>query len=144
MKSAKPSVFVSRRQFIVVGFLGIAAAWAGTLLQSILFPKAAPPSSKPVEIALNDLPVGAAQTITFAGAPARLTRNEDGILALSLICTHLGCTVQWEQATQQYHCPCHDGRFDEFGDVISGPPPLPLERLPVRLTGDQVVVGETF
>lgn len=144
MKEAKPSVFVSRRQFIFTGFAGIAAAWAGTLVQSILFPPAQPASAKPVQIALSDLSVGASKTVTYAGAPARVTRSQDGVLALSLICTHLGCTVQWDEANQEFQCPCHDGKFDQFGDVISGPPPLPLERLSVKVQGDQILVGDTF
>ena len=60
-----------------------------------------------------------------------------------MICTHLGCLVEWEEATQQFHCPCHDGRFDQFGEVLSGPPPVPLEQIPVQVQGDKVIVGET-
>jgi cytochrome b6-f complex iron-sulfur subunit len=72
-----------------------------------------------------------------------VTRSQDGVLALSLVCTHLGCIVQWQSAQHQFHCPCHDGLFDEFGDVVSGPPPLPLERLSVKLLADRIVVGES-
>jgi cytochrome b6-f complex iron-sulfur subunit len=112
-------------------------------VQSKLFPPPTVAEATPVDIALTDLPVGASKQITYAGAPALVMRSQDGVLALSLVCTHLGCIVQWDNAKKQFHCPCHDGKFDEFGDVIAGPPPLPLERLPVKMLADKIVVGET-
>ena len=139
---ANASPLLSRRQFILTGFAAVAAAWLGALVQSILFPPTTTAQAAPVEIALQDLPVGASKQVTYAGAPALVTRSPDGVLALSLICTHLGCIVQWDGANKQFHCPCHDGKFDEFGDVVAGPPPLPLERLPVKTLVDKIVVGE--
>jgi len=69
-------------------------------------------------------------------------RDKEGVTAFSLICTHLGCTVQWQEGKQQFFCPCHDGYYDRNGDVISGPPPMPLEQLQAKIVGDEVVVGE--
>ncbi|MBI4789152.1 MAG: Rieske 2Fe-2S domain-containing protein [Chloroflexi bacterium] len=138
----KPSIFLSRRQFIFTGMLSVAAAWAGALAQSILFPRASAAQAAPVELAPTELPVGAAKQITYAGAPALVTRSQDGVLALSLVCTHLGCHVQWDAAKRQFYCPCHDGKFDEFGDVVAGPPPLPLERLPVKVLPNKIIVGD--
>ncbi len=135
------SPFLSRRQFIVTGGAALAAAWLGGLIQFRAFSSASV-ESKPVEVLLPALPVGGTTQITYAGAPVLVSRSEDGVLALSLTCTHLGCTVQWNAAQRVFHCPCHDGYFDEFGDVVSGPPPLPLERLPVKLLPDRVIIGE--
>jgi Rieske Fe-S protein len=56
-------------------------------------------------------------------------------LVLSPICTHMGCNVSWDEPSGEYHCPCHGGRYDRTGRVLAGPPPRPLDRLPVRLTG---------
>ena len=119
----------------------LAAGWAGWLTQGALFP-AAKTETKPVEIALAELPVGGTRAITYEGKPALVMRTADGVSALSLVCTHLGCIVQWQQAKEQFYCPCHAGYFDRNGDVLSGPPPLPLERLPVKLQADKVIVGE--
>ena len=47
-----------------------------------------------------------------------------------------------DQLQKEFYCPCHDGRYDEFGDVLAGPPPIPLEQFPVRIEGDTVIVGE--
>ena len=119
----------------------LAAGWAGWLTQGALFP-AARTETRPVEIPLAELPVGGTRAITYEGKPALVMRTADGVNALSLVCTHLGCIVQWQQAKEQFYCPCHTGYFDRNGDVLSGPPPLPLERLPVKLQADKVIVGE--
>ncbi len=143
MTSQQPSVLLSRRQFVVTGTASIVAAWAGVAVQSWLFPPATTAAAAPVEIPLSDLPVGGVKQITYAGAPALVIRSADGVLALSMVCTHLGCSVAWNASQRVFRCPCHDGAFDEFGDVTAGPPPLPLERLAVKTVGDKVVVGES-
>lgn len=45
---------------------------------------------------------------------------------LSPICTHLGCHVDWIQADNQFHCPCHGSVYTIDGLNVSGPAPLPL------------------
>jgi menaquinol-cytochrome c reductase iron-sulfur subunit len=49
-------------------------------------------------------------------------------------CTHLGCAYSWQ--TDRFACPCHGGTFAADGTVISGPPPRPLDRLPVQIGSD--------
>lgn len=137
------STFLSRREFIQFGIAGVCAAWAGVLVQSRLFPaEQTDVEAKPVSIPLADLPVGSSKLITYAGQSVLVLRTQQSIKAFSLICTHLGCTVEWQQDQQQFYCPCHDGRFDQFGEVIAGPPPVPLEQFTVNIVDDQVVVGE--
>jgi cytochrome b6-f complex iron-sulfur subunit len=136
-----PSRLQSRRGFIQTSLGLLAAGWAGWAAQGVLFPPVKT-EAKPVEIPLADLPVGANRPITYEGKPALVMRTSEGVTALSMICTHLGCIVQWQEGNQQFYCPCHDGRYDRDGDVVSGPPPIPLERLPVKLLGDKVIVGE--
>jgi len=136
-----PSRLQSRRGFLQASLAVLAAGWTGWLVQAALFPAAAT-ETRPVEIPLSDLPVGATRGITYEGRPALVLRTADGVTALSLVCTHLGCLVQWQEGKQQLFCPCHDGRFDRDGDVLAGPPPLPLERLPVKILADRIIVGE--
>lgn len=138
----RPSVFASRRRFIQLGMAAVGAAWAGTLVQTRLFPGATAQEARPVEIAASDLPVGAVKYITYAGTPVVVIRTPESIKAFSLICTHLGCTVEWQEGQQEFYCPCHDGRFDQFGEVTAGPPPVPLEQFPVTVEADRVIVGE--
>jgi nitrite reductase/ring-hydroxylating ferredoxin subunit len=141
-KAPRPSVFTSRRRFIQLGIAAVGAAWAGTLVQSKLFPPATTQETQPVEFPLAELAVGAARRITYAGGPAIVIRTAESIKAFSLICTHLGCTVEWQEGKKEFHCPCHNGLFDQFGEVISGPPPVPLEQFPVKVESGKVIVGE--
>ncbi len=141
-KGPRPSVFTSRRHFIMLGIATVGAAWAGTIVQSRLFPQPSTQEAKPVEFPLSELPVGGVKVITYAGAQAIVIRTSAGIRALSLVCTHMGCIVQWQANEKEFYCPCHSGRFDQFGDVLAAPPVVPLEQFPVKVEGDKVIVGE--
>lgn len=69
--------------------------------------------------------------------------TEDGekFTAYSGICTHLGCTFMFDVEKKEYHCPCHHGIFDmKTGAVTGGPPPRPLDTLPVRVENGEVQV----
>jgi glycine/D-amino acid oxidase-like deaminating enzyme/nitrite reductase/ring-hydroxylating ferredoxin subunit len=56
------------------------------------------------------------------GLPVAVSRSEDGQLrAVSAICTHLGCIVEWNRAEQSWDCPCHGSRFTAEGEVHTGP-----------------------
>ena len=70
----------------------------------------------------------------LANVPAVLLHAESGFSALSLVCTHLGCTV--EQNTDGFVCPCHASRFDEDGNVTHGPASKPLHSLRVEVSVD--------
>lgn len=56
------------------------------------------------------------------------SEEEEEPVVLSATCSHLGCTVNWDDATGEFACPCHGGRFDADGQVSEGPPPDGLKR----------------
>lgn len=59
-------------------------------------------------------------------------RGEAGaVFAVSLICTHVGCTVCWNAAETTWDCPCHGSRFDPDGTVLQGPAVRDLRRFDV-------------
>lgn len=62
-----------------------------------------------------------------------IDRDGETYRALSATCTHLGCRVRWDATSELYLCPCHGGAYDRNGRVVAGPPPLPLQRLAVRV-----------
>ena len=62
-----------------------------------------------------------------------IDKEGDGYRALSATCTHLGCRVAWNPAESHYKCPCHGGTYSREGQVVAGPPPQGLVRLPVRV-----------
>ncbi len=70
------------------------------------------------------------------------TITEDGrdFVAMSNICTHLGCRVRWVADQGEFFCPCHNGVFDKTGKVVSGPPPRPLDRFEVKIENNDLYI----
>lgn len=68
------------------------------------------------------------------------TENGRDFIALSNVCTHLGCRVRWISDQSEFFCPCHNGVFDKNGNVVSGPPPRPLDQYEVSLDNDQLFI----
>ena len=69
-----------------------------------------------------------------------LTENGRDFVAMSNICSHLGCRVRWVEDETQFFCPCHNAVFDKAGEVVAGPPPAPLDRFEVKVENDQLFV----
>jgi len=63
---------------------------------------------------------------------------ENEFVALSMICTHLGCRVR--KARDGFACPCHGSRYDLQGKVINGPAAKSLMSFPVRREGEELVI----
>ncbi len=77
----------------------------------------------------------------FMGGRFYLVRMQDGgFIALSLRCTHLGCSVSWEQNKNRFICPCHSSAFDISGEVINPPAVRALSYYPVLIENGQVKV----
>lgn len=90
------------------------------------------------------VPVGQARSFTdpATGYPAWLVHpSGNTFVAFSAVCTHAGCPVQYDPSTVQFVCPCHGGVYDaRTGSVRSGPPPAPLQRIPVTVANGQLLV----
>ena len=67
-------------------------------------------------------------------------RNESEVRVFSDICTHLGCRVSWYADQNHYISPCHNGHFDLLGDVVSGPPPRPLDEFVTKIENGNLFV----
>ncbi len=77
----------------------------------------------------------------FPAGKFYLVRLADGgFLALSRQCTHLGCSVPWDEAAGRFACPCHASVFDLRGDVLAPPAPRPLDLFAVRIENGIVKV----
>lgn len=145
---------MQRREFLK-GFI----RWAfnilgvGTFVSSVIY--LYPREMKKMEIRyfhaleLNEIPKKGVKKILLtysAGngmkeARVFLAVSPQGLIAFSSRCSHLGCLVDWDWKKEQFLCPCHGGRFDINGNVIDGPPPAPLSRLPVEIREGKVLVG---
>mgnify|MGYP001818260849 CR=1 FL=1 len=67
-----------------------------------------------------------------------LTENGRDYIAMSNICTHLGCRVRWIDEQERFFCPCHNGIFDKEGLIVSGPIPKPLDQYEVKIEDEQL------
>jgi Rieske Fe-S protein len=94
-----------------------------------------------LSVPLDQLPPGQRLVVRHRDRPVELTRQGDRVVARSLVCTHIGCVVQWDPAESLYLCPCHRGRFDENGQVVDGPPTRPLTEISTQVSGTHVVLG---
>ena len=136
---------MNRRSFLKSLTLILGSTAAGALA----YPMArflAPPQVKAVggkvSIKKNEVPLGEGKEIVFGGTPAIILNVKGmGYLALSRVCTHLGCLVEYNKETNRFICPCHAGTFNMEGNVLSGPPPKPLEKLPLDVQGDNIIIG---
>jgi cytochrome b6-f complex iron-sulfur subunit len=72
---------------------------------------------------------------------AWLIRDDEGLYALSSVCTHLGCLVNFNN--NQFECPCHGSKFDVNGNVLNGPALRPLEYVELKLSPENYVVLDT-
>jgi Rieske Fe-S protein len=73
-------------------------------------------------VELETIGVGQGGIVSQDGELLAVRRGAGGELtALSATCTHLGCIVDWNPIDRTWDCPCHGSRFDEGGEVLSGP-----------------------
>ena len=78
--------------------------------------------------------------VTLLGKPYLLLRLDDGrYVALSAVCTHMSvCNLEWSEERRLLVCPCHAGAFDVHGNVVSGPPSIPLTTTRVEVVDDDI------
>ncbi|HOS03161.1 MAG TPA: Rieske (2Fe-2S) protein [Candidatus Hydrogenedentes bacterium] len=101
---------------------------------------------KQISFPVTDLPpVNTAKMFKFGAVPAVLIHLPDGSFScFNAVCTHLGCTVQFEPAQARIHCACHGGVYDmKTGANVSGPPPKPLTQYTVEIANGQVSISRT-
>jgi len=91
---------------------------------------------------VGELKPNGSKIFRFGSRPGLLLRSADGeYRALSAVCTHLSCTVQYRSDLREIWCACHNGLYDLNGRNVSGPPPRPLEVFQVHVRGDEIVVS---
>jgi cytochrome b6-f complex iron-sulfur subunit len=90
---------------------------------------------------LEDLKFGEARLVRHGVSPFYVVRlDATRIVALSAVCTHVRCILGFDRERRALTCPCHDGRFDLAGQVLSGPPPRPLTSYSVSVRAGEVFV----
>lgn len=139
-------LYATRRRFLTWALAIPGVAALGSLLGVIgrfLYPPASltrGPGRKAVA-SLATLPVGGFVNFEYNDQPATLLRlTERDFVALSRVCTHLGCTVNWDPNRQQFNCPCHGSLFDRTGKVTRPPAPTALARFNTSVENGQIFV----
>jgi len=138
----RSKVSLDRRGFIrgsTVAAIAVAGAGLGRI-----FPKSDSGASSGPKNIIKGASFKVGQTHSFvskAGTPAVLFRTKNGIFAYSAVCTHQGCTVQFNSATENLQCPCHGAVFDPFNEakVVAGPTNTPLAKIEVATEGAWIV-----
>ena len=134
-----PTEEVSRRTILRVS-LGLAGILGLGALAKFLGYRSAP--TNPTRFTLKapqEYQVGSATTLPEA--KAWLFRDEQGLYAISVVCSHLGCVVNY--TSDHFECPCHGSQFNADGYVMKGPAKLPLNYLALTLSPEGMVVLDT-
>jgi cytochrome b6-f complex iron-sulfur subunit len=120
-----------------------------TTLISFVYPASKfliPPKSNAqdaqVTLDKDTIPPGTAKEVTYNEIPLIvINRRGSGFIALSRVCTHLGCLVGFDSFNNKLVCPCHAGEFDLDGNVLSGPATKSLQRYPMKIGSKQITIG---
>jgi nitrite reductase/ring-hydroxylating ferredoxin subunit len=87
-------------------------------------------AARPDYGSVDEIPRGAGGTVRSGLHKVGVYRDEDGELhGVSVVCTHLGCAVTWNNAERSWDCPCHGSRFHWDGTVLEGPAIKDLPRV---------------
>ena len=118
------------------GLLASAAAWTSW---ELLRPLASSAAGRKLRVGTaSDYQAG---TATYVREGRFWVANADGhLFALSQKCPHLGCRVPFCDSSGRFECPCHGSVFDLGGEWIEGPSPRGMDRHPIALDGDTLVV----
>lgn len=149
----------SRRRFMVTGVGLVGTAVAGVTLAPAMKLIAHPLSTEtmsasdvlidagsvsqfgeePVKVALYGDRVDAWNRVTNVKVGSAWVLQRGGeLIAMSTVCPHLGCAVDYDPGAKQFVCPCHDSYFDLDGKETEGPSPRAMDRLEL-VTADNLV-----
>ena len=137
----------ARRRFMQFllggGLLASAVAFLYPVLRYLVPPAATDLGGDSVVAAkVGELKANSGKIFRFGSRPGLLVRTAGGeYRAMSAVCTHLNCTVQYRSDVREVWCACHNGFYDLNGRNVAGPPPRPLESYVVHINGDDVVVS---
>jgi Rieske Fe-S protein len=88
--------------------------------------------AKTVDRSVDDIAPGHGAVVDVGGQRLAVFRDETGLLrAVSAKCTHMGCTVDWNDGEKMWNCPCHGSRYGVDGEVIRGPAAKALAPQPI-------------
>ena len=135
---------MTRREMVASASVGGAVLMAGGVGAGFLWPRRSREKIAVYTCLVDEVPVGDVKEIRSPrGERIYLLRTEEThdpehILAIGTTCTHLGCRVFYRPERPEetrFHCPCHQGFFDQLGNPTGGPPERALPRYEVEVRG---------
>lgn len=137
---------MNRREFLTYAWgaaLGLVLLESGVALFDFMYPrfKAGEFGGKFFLGPVSSMPAIDAPPKPFTDGKFWLVNTTDeGVKALYMVCTHLGCLYKWEPSTVRFECPCHGSKFTSDGYYIEGPAPRSLDTFVVIEEAGVVVV----
>jgi len=134
---------VTRRRFIGYAWIVAAAVVVGELIGgtfAFLWPRRRGPKTEKIFIAGKAADFKVGEVVDFRREKTFVVKLEGGFLAISAICPHLHCIVNWNAVIKEFECPCHGAKFNQSGEVVAGPPPRPLDLHKIEIAAGNVVI----
>ena len=134
---------ISRRRLIAYVWIVAGTIILGELIGGVfafLWPRKKGGKEEKIFVAgkVSDFKIG--EVAAFRKEKTFVLRLEGGFLAISSVCTHLHCIVNWNELTKRFECPCHGAKFNKEGEVLEGPPPRPLDIHKIEVAAGNVVI----
>jgi menaquinol-cytochrome c reductase iron-sulfur subunit len=98
-------------------------------------------SNSPIEMVFRRQRVDGWKIINEKSTAWVVKQPDNKIVAFGPQCTHLGCAYHWEEAKDQFLCPCHTSLFNLDGKVLAGPAKRPLDRFETKVEGTKLLIG---
>ncbi len=137
----------TRRRFWKLAIGGTAAVSAGAVGYPVVAFLRLPKSLGPVElmeVPLEALEEGAGVWGEHRGRQIVVIKLGDELRAFDGVCAHLGCIVRWDSASRMFKCPCHDAKYDDLGNPVSGPINAPLRRVEFVVEEGVLKIRDSF
>lgn len=136
-----------RREFmtwsLAAGF-GALLANFGVASYSLFSPMRSAAKAVPVPVDISLIPENGFFSVNYGSVGAYVGKSAGGeFLVLSGGCPHMGCRLKWVEESGRFACPCHEGFFDNGGNVISGPVRTPMAALPYTVENGALIVGKS-
>jgi|TARA_Y100000816_G_C25989421_1_gene516764 cytochrome b6-f complex iron-sulfur subunit len=143
IKDLKKELY-NRREVLTAGsalaLIGGATALGGGALFKYMWPLVTYGAPAKFLIPIGDLPEPGDEILFTEMKTIVRRQSENEVVAISLVCTHLGCTVN--RIETGFLCPCHGSQYDGDGNVVGGPAPSTLPWLEIKkVPGNQIEVN---
>ncbi len=148
-KQNEPKSNSRRKFFVTAGWSGLTALSLGSaaIFARFFFPRVLfePPARVKVGKPSEFLPATVDARFKDKNGVWIVRDEEDSLIAIKTVCTHLGCTPNWIDSRNKFKCPCHGSGFLRSGLNVEGPAPRPLDRYKITLADDgQILVNKSI